>query len=145
LQSFFERRRPGPFDVLSEAASHEHDRIAILAQGALRADAEPLRPGDLDECRGKAAASHLLVAFDRQAGASIAARMHACEGKIVGEPPRVAGLPIDARDPAEVGPETVRTGKQIEKETRGHGVLIAKATSASECNGCFALHAPSLL
>jgi hypothetical protein len=65
LQGFSERRRPSRFNILGEVTGHENNRVAIFPHGSLRADAEPLRPGDLNKRSGKTAAGHLLVALDR--------------------------------------------------------------------------------
>lgn len=88
----------------------------------------------------KSVSAELLIGLDGQARSPLfAGRGPTKDCEIIGKPPRIARLPMQAHDPAEVRSEGILPDKHVEQEARSDGVLEPKASAARELDRCVPL------
>ena len=88
----------------------------------------------------KSVSAELLIGLDGQTSSPLfAARGPTKDCEIVRKPPRIARLPMQDHDPAEVRSEGVLPDEHVEQEACGDGVLEPKASAARNLDGCLPL------
>lgn len=84
----------------------------------------------------KSVSAQLLIGLDGQPGSPFfTGRGPTRDCEIIRKPPRIARLPIQAHDPAEVRAEGVLPDEHVEQEARGDWILEPKAPAAGYLDG----------
>ncbi len=66
--------------------------------------------------------------------------MSASHREIIGKPPSIARLPIEATNSAEISAKRIRAAQKIEKKTGRHRILVTKPGPASHLDWRFLFH-----